>query len=329
MNEFRILSPLKEQIQIVPALPEELNGHRLAGAEAIMAKGQFGKMIFQHFKGDDFDIWFSNYRLKVPIRFYGGTDEPLLEFHTQYTNSFKAHWKGLLDSNFYNRQYQLTFMREVETLGEFPSMKPCDTFDIHFHKSLLQPYAQYCPRLAKLLENVEARRSSNLLELVCFLSKGMEEAIHAMINYSMFDGLAGQFFTSRVHELLVHMVYHIGQIDKLPEIDPAEIKKAEEAHKLILSNFSVYDTVGELAAKVGTKEHKLQMAFKYRYGITVAKFSREERLKKAHEILSAENDILLSVALAVGYNDTGNFSTAFKNYFKYSPGHINKRLKKQ
>jgi len=328
MNEFRILSPGKEEIVIVPALPAELNGHRLAGADALIAKGQFGRMLFQHFKGEGFDIWFSNYRLKHPIKFYGGSDDPILEFHTHYINNFNAHWKGHYDSNRYNKQYQLTFMREVETLGEFPSIKPCDTFDIHFHKEILQPYAPYCARLGKFLENVENKRSTNLLEVVRFLSKGMEESIHAMINYSMFDGLAGQFFKGRVHELLVHMVYHIGQIDKLPGIDQAEIKKAEEAHKLILSNFSIYDNVEELASKVGTKEHKLQMAFKYRFGITVSKFSREERLKKAHEILMTENDILLSVALAVGYNDTGNFSTAFKNHFKYSPGHIQKRFKK-
>ncbi len=329
MNEFRILSPDKEEILIVPALPAELNGHRLAGAQAVIAKGLFGKMIFQHFKGEGFDIWFSNYRVKHPLKFYGGSDDSILEFHTLYTNNFNAHWKGLYDFNRFNKQYQLTFMKEVETLGEFPSLKPCDTFDIHFSKEILQPYAAYCPRLGKLLENVEGKRSANLLEVVRFLSKGMEESINAMINYSMYDGLAGQFFKGRVHELLVHMVYHIAQIDKLPGFDLSEIKKAEEAHKLILSNFSIYDNVEELANKVGTKEHKLQMAFKYRYGVTVAKFSREERLKKAHEILMTGNDILLSVALAVGYNDTGNFSTAFKNHFKYSPGHIQKRIKRQ
>lgn len=327
MNEFRIFSPGKEEIVIVPTMPDELNGQRLSGANALVAKGNFGRMTFQHFRGDGFDIWFSNYRVKMPIKFYGGTDDPLLEFQTQYTNNFNAHWKGAFDSLHHNKQYQLTYMKEVETLGEFPSVKPCDTFDIHFRKETLQPYAPYCARLGRFLDNVEARKSANLLELVSFLSAGMEESIHAMIKYSMFDGLAGQFFKGRVHELLVHMVHHIGEIDKIPKIDPMEVKKAEEAYKLILANFSVYDTVEELAAKVGTREHKLQMAFKYRYGITVSKFSREERLKKAHEILMNGNDILLSVALAVGYNDTGNFSTAFKNHFNYSPGHIQKRIK--
>lgn len=52
MNEFRIISPEKEEIVIVPTLPDELMSRKLAGAEIIMAKGLFGQMIFQHFKGD-------------------------------------------------------------------------------------------------------------------------------------------------------------------------------------------------------------------------------------------------------------------------------------
>ena len=310
-------------------MPEELKSRKLAGAELMMAKGLFGHMIFQHFKGDGFDIWFSNYRMKKPVTFFGGSDDPLLEFHTQYTNYFSGNWKGLGAVNRYNKQYQLTFAPEVETVGEFPSGKPCDTFDIHFYKEILQPYAAFCPRLGRFLEKVDNNKTANLLEVVRFLSPGMEEAINAMINYSMHDGLAGRFFNSRVPELLVHMVYHIGLIDKLPEFDQEEIRKAQEAHKIILADFSIYDRVDQLARKVGTTEAELQMAFKHRFGTTVAKFSKEARMKKAHEILLSGNDILLSVALMVGYNDPGNFSTAFKNYFGYSPGHIQKRFKRQ
>lgn len=329
MNEFRILTKEKEPIEIVQTLPEGLKLHHLCGANQMMARGNFGHMVFQHFKGEGFDIWFSNYRIKGPLRFFGATDDPVLEFHTQFSNNFSAAWRGLGMVNEYHRQYQLTFMPHVETMGEFPSGKPCDTFDVHFHREILQPYAAYCPRLGYFLEEVENKKTTNLLEVVRFLSPGMEEALNAMINYNMHEGLAGQFYKGRVHELLVNMVYHIGLLDKIPEFDPAELVKAEEARKIIVSNFAVYDTVEQLAAKVGTKEHKLQLAFKYRFGITVAKFSREERLKKAHQLLATENDILLAVALAVGYNDTGNFSTAFKNYFKYSPGHIQKRIKRQ
>lgn len=328
MNEFRIWDKEKTPIEIVQALPADLKTlQQLSGANRIMAKGNFGQMVFQHFKGEGFDIWFSNYRVASKLRFFGATDDSILEFHTHFFNNFSAAWAGMGNVNAYHRQYQLTYMKNVETMGEFPAGMPCDTFDIHFQKELLQPYATYCPRLGHFLENVESRITSNLLDIVCFLSPGMEEAISAMINYNMHEGLAGQFFKGRVHELLVNMVHHIGEMDKAPAFDPVEIHKAEEAHKFILANFAIYDTVEELAAKVGTKEHKLQLAFKYRFGTTVAKFSREERLKKAHELLRTEEDILLSVALAVGYNDTGNFSTAFKNYFKYSPGKIQKRKK--
>lgn len=330
MNEFRILTKEKSPIEIVQALPADMSSlNQLVAAERVMAKGDFGQMVFQCFKGEGFDIWFSNYRIAKQLRFFGATDDPVLEFHSQFFNSFSAAWTGMGNINSYHRQYQLTFMKQVETMGEFPSGKPADSFDIHFKKETLYPYAAYCTRLGHFLEKVEAGITSNLLDIVCFLSPGMEEAITAMIEYNMHEGLAGQYYKGKVHELLVNMVHHIGEMDKKPEFDPSEIHKAEEAKKIILENFAVYDTVEELAAKVGTKEHKLQLAFKYRFGTTVAKFSREARMKKAHELLNSSDDILLSVALAVGFNDTGNFSTAFKAFFKYSPGEVQKRKRRQ
>lgn len=131
-----------------------------------------------------------------------------------------------------------------------------------------------------------------------------------------------------MHELLILLVHHLSLLDKLPQPDPEEVKKALDARRIILEDFSIYDSVETLARKVGTTEAKLQMTFKQVYGTTVGKFSREERLKKAHQILETKNEMLLTVALAVGYNDLGNFSTAFKQYFGYSPGSIRKRLKK-
>ncbi len=106
------------------------------------------------------------------------------------------------------------------------------------------------------------------------------------------------------------------------------IEKAEAARKIIISDFSIYDTVEEISRKVGLSEQKLQHTFKQLHGTTVGKFSREERLKWAHEILITGNDILLSVAMSAGYNDVSNFSTAFKQYFGYPPGHINKLKRK-
>lgn len=329
MNEFRIITPKQEPILIENKMPQAGNFRKLKGAVPFSAEGDFGQMLFQHFPGDGFSIWFSSYRMNKPVKFYGGTDDSILEFHCQYTNNFHAGWNGMANSPFRHRQYQVTFAPFIETTGEFPGARQYDTFDIHFYKDILQPYVDYCPGLGKLLEQVERGKPANLLNTVLFLTPGMEQAINEILNYSMFDELTASFFKRKVNDLLVHMIYHISSLDKTPVFDEMEIRKAQEVRRIILADFSVYDSVEILARKVGTTEQKLQLAFKHLYGVTVGKFSKDERMRKAYELLLFTNEILLAIALMVGYNDAGNFSTGFKNHFGYSPGHVQKRLKKQ
>ena len=329
MAEFKISTTGGEPVQIVEGLPLDFKGRLLPGSRSMNASGKFGQMLFQHFSGEGFDIWFSSYLVKQRIKFIGGADDPVLEFHSHYTNNFSTGWAGLGEQTMHHKQFQLSFAPFIDTRGEFHAGKQYDTFDIHFYRQILQPYVAYCPRLGRFLENVERGKAASMLDLVLFLTPGMEQAIHEILSYSMYDGLAADFFKRRVEDLLVHMVYQIGRLDKAPFFDQSEIRKAEEVKKIILLDFSIFDSVEILARKVGTTEQKLQLTFKHLFGVTVGKFSKDERMKRAHDLLMFTNEILLSIALMVGYNDAGNFSTAFKNHFGYSPGHIQKRLKRQ
>ncbi len=327
MNEFKLMSAGRQPAIISETPPADFDFRKLPGARLLSATGDFGRMIFQHFKGDGFNIWFSSYRMKQTVKFMGGSDAPVLELHIHYTNNFFTGWAGLNSGLMHHRQYQMSFVPFVETIGEFTAGQQYDTFDIHFYREMLEPYAAYCPRLGRFLENVDRGTPANMLDVVLFLTPGMEQAIHEILSYSMFDGIAAAFFKRKVEDLLVHMVYHLSSLENAPRFDEAEIRKAEEAKKIILSDLSIFDSVEILARKVGTTEAKLQLAFKHLYGITVGRFSKDERMKKAHDMLMYTNEILLAIALYVGYNDAGNFSTAFKNHFGYSPGHVQKRMR--
>lgn len=115
------------------------------------------------------------------------------------------------------------------------------------------------------------------------------------------------------------------QLQSLADRNVEQMKRrATEVQSIILSDFSKYHTVEQLAQKVSLPEQKLQIIFKSIFGMTVGRFSREQRLKKAHEILMSGDETLLSVAMATGYGDISNFSTAFKKYFGYSPGYLRK-----
>ncbi len=167
---------------------------------------------------------------------------------------------------------------------------------------------------------------TNLSTLIPFWSLGMEQAVKAFLNSSLTGPLADRFLYARVIDLFVQLAHHIHQVYEIT-IDNAAIQHAEKAKQIIVDDLSVYDTVEQVARKVGISEAELQLAFKYRFGMTVGKFSKDERMKFAHDMLEKKDDILLSVALEVGYNDPGNFSVAFKNYYGYSPGYIQRKKK--
>jgi len=329
MAEFKIFTMQQEPLQIVPGLPADFKGNLLPASKALSTSGKFGKMVFQHFGGEGFDIWFSSYRINERIKFFGGADDPVLELHCHYTNTFDTGWEGLGERPMHHRQYQLSFVPFIETKGEFAPGKQYDTFDIHFYRPILEPYVSFCPRLGKFLENVDRGKPASMLDIVTFLTPGMEQAINEILSYNMYDELAGAFFKRRVEDLLVHMIYRLASLDKAPQFDQVELTKAQQVKKIIESDFKIYDSVEILARKVNTTEQKLQLSFKHCYGMTVGKFSKDERMKNAQRILMDTNETLLSVAISVGYNDPGNFSTAFKNHFGYSPGHVQKRMKKK
>ena len=327
MNEFKILSVEKEPIVIVPALPAGMNMHKLPGSQAISAKGSFGQMLFQHFKGDGFDIWFSNYNMRANTKLIGRADDAVLELHTHYSKVFITTWKGIRRQTLYDRQYQLTFSPSTDTTAEFEKGKECVTFDIHFHKAILHPYAEFCPRLGRFLESVEAGQAASLLNVVRFMPVGMEEAIRSVLQYSMHEGLTASFFRSKVNEILVYLVEHINLLDKAPVFPDADIRKAVEAKKILEADLQQFYKVEDVARLVMLPEHKLQLAFKHLYGVTVGKFYHDLRMKTALEKMLAGVDTQATIGFDIGHKDVGNFSTAFKKYFGYKPGDIKKKKK--
>jgi AraC-like DNA-binding protein len=325
MNRFRMRTDV-EEISLVEV--NDINGVKpLPGAQRWQGRGCFGTSVFQQVSGDTFELWYSQYHIKQPVTIFGQADTPALELHISYKNKFRTQCKGLGELNMHERQYQLAYLPVVETETLFDA-GIYETFDIHIAKENLCSYAPWCPRLQDFLVAVEKGTPSTLLPVVRFLSPAMEEVIRSMLSYDMQEELVVQYYKGKVQELLINMFYQVSLIDTMPRLSKADQQYAEEVRKIILDDFSIFESVERLARRIGIAEPRLQMAFKQLYGVTVGKFSKDARMKKAHELLSGSDDILLSVALAVGYNDIGNFATAFKKHFGYTPGSIQKQKRK-
>jgi AraC-like DNA-binding protein len=107
---------------------------------------------------------------------------------------------------------------------------------------------------------------------------------------------------------------------------PADTEIAKKAHELITQNFAHYDSVNELAKKMGTNPYKLKILFKKYYGISLFQFSRKERINYAKKLLAETNYTLQVIGEMTGYSEGNNFQAAFKTMEGCTPGEFRKRL---
>lgn len=192
-------------------------------------------------------------------------------------------------------------------------LHPDASIDFMFDEQTVEEYRAYCPLLAE---------TRDWAALVPFWSLGMESAALNFLDCSLTGYLADRFLYARTIDLLLEFIRQANYIRSLPSMDPRQVAIAERARALILEDLSVHDTVEEIARKCHTAEADLQAAFKNRFATTVGAYSKQVRMEYAHRLLSTTNMTLLAIGLEVGYNDPGNFSVAFKNYFGYSPGTV-------
>ena len=107
--------------------------------------------------------------------------------------------------------------------------------------------------------------------------------------------------------------------DKL-SMDDAFIQKLKSILDSNLSNENF--GVSELAGEAGISRSQLHRRLNDLIGTSSSQFIREYRLQKAMEMLKLNSGTASEIAYRVGFSSPTYFSTAFKNFYGYSPGEV-------
>lgn len=103
----------------------------------------------------------------------------------------------------------------------------------------------------------------------------------------------------------------------------------ERVDPILEANFALENFgVRELAGKLFISRSQLHRKFKTALGITASAYLNQFRLKKAMALLQQGKFSASEVAYAVGFSSPSYFSTAFKNYYSYSPTRVPKTINK-
>ncbi|NYE63449.1 DNA-binding response OmpR family regulator [Duganella sp. 1224] len=99
--------------------------------------------------------------------------------------------------------------------------------------------------------------------------------------------------------------------------------------RLIADNLAALPGLAEIARSVGTYREKLSQVFREQTGMTVFGFIREERIRRGEELLKDTDIDVQDIALLIGFNNAGNFATAFRERMGVTPSAYRQAIQKK
>ncbi len=149
----------------------------------------------------------------------------------------------------------------------------------------------------------------------------MQTAILKIFNTRYENTARLLFLKSQVTELLSHYFGLLSSEDQ-PAISHADLEKIQLAREIITQSMDKPPSLNELSRLIGLNSNKLKRNFKELFGVPVFKYLQNERLQKAHQLLSLGEMTVQEVAWFVGYESVSSFSNAFLKKYGFRPSNV-------
>ena len=124
----------------------------------------------------------------------------------------------------------------------------------------------------------------------------------------------------------VHLSLMRRSVAPAPEPGPAATQAVDTeavlvaaARRLIDDDLAHVPTLDEIADQVGTYREKLSLLFREHLGTTVFAYIRDQRIARGAQLLRDTDIDVQGIALMVGFNNAGNFATAFRERLGVPP----------
>ena len=101
--------------------------------------------------------------------------------------------------------------------------------------------------------------------------------------------------------------------------DSHQREAVRQAHDDMLARLNEPITIAQLAARHHLSQTLLKTCFRQVYGRSIHAFLREQRLRKAAQLLETTGLPVLQVAADVGYGSGSQFGQAFRRQYGVSP----------
>ena len=108
-----------------------------------------------------------------------------------------------------------------------------------------------------------------------------------------------------------------------------QVDVIKSVHSLITENLSQRFTIEELSKKYLINSSALKNIFKSVYGLPIASYMKEYRIRQAAAMLRESQDSIASIARRVGYESQSKFTSAFKSVMNDLPTDYRKQYQRE
>ncbi len=157
-----------------------------------------------------------------------------------------------------------------------------------------------------------------------FMDHNMQNAVDKIFTNTYEGAARSLFLKSQVTELLAHFFAKVSTLEKdnNTSIKDTEREKLYLAREILSKNMETPPSISELSRLIGLNDFKLKKNFKELFGFPVYKYLQNERLIKAHDLLSSQDVSIQEAAWSVGYESLSSFSNAFIKKYGFRPSEV-------
>lgn len=110
-------------------------------------------------------------------------------------------------------------------------------------------------------------------------------------------------------------------------LSSSDVIKIREVRDYFMDNLEMdFPPIKEIALEFGTNAFKIKYGFKELYGVSVFRFIRNERLRKAKMLVQGSNISFKKITQLCGFKSVPSFSATFKNEFGYTPKELRRKF---
>lgn len=163
----------------------------------------------------------------------------------------------------------------------------------------------------------------------CFFIQAKEEIQHIFCGmYSVPIEARTTYFRLKVLEMLIYLYYFdIASETQKTIYARQQVDIIKQIEKRMTEDFERRFTIEELAQQYCISPTVLKTTFKGVYGVSIAAYMKEYRIRKAASMLHKTSKSIGDIALAVGYKSQSKFGAAFKEFYEMSPLEYRNKIK--